>query len=354
MTSPPLVVRFGSLGDMVQLSVLMERLGKETGRPVDLLAGTPGARDLLARLPEVGEIWIARGRRTPYLLAPEQWELVRWLRHRGPSPVCLIETVESARAPLLRLLRRGGMSSAEVFDASALERGALEHTLDFLDRVSTAFLDRLGPARGSESDPARSPCLPPTVAESADFLAWRDRLGLGSRPLVVFHVTSRRANRGRWPTARWAELARAILEKLPDAAILLSGTAADRPGIAALARACSDPRVIDTSGDLPLGRLLALLAVADSCVSLDSGPAHLAAAVGCPLVVLLGMADPRRVAPRGSTPIELVAARPSEAWPADPLTWQRMNALADIPLGSVLGAWIRVRSADSPHGNSPP
>ena len=49
--------------------------------------------------------------------------------------------------------------------------------------------------------------------------------------------------------------------------------------------------------DLPLRRLLALLSLAHSCVSVDTGPAHIAAALNCPLVVLFGKANPARFRP---------------------------------------------------------
>ena len=50
--------------------------------------------------------------------------------------------------------------------------------------------------------------------------------------------------------------------------------------------------------DLPIPRLLALQSRASAMISVDTGPAHTAAAVGCPVLVLFGIADPVRIAPR--------------------------------------------------------
>jgi ADP-heptose:LPS heptosyltransferase len=50
---------------------------------------------------------------------------------------------------------------------------------------------------------------------------------------------------------------------------------------------------------VPLGDLPALLAACRACVSVDTGPAHIAAAVGCPLLTIFGPSDPARFAPRG-------------------------------------------------------
>ena len=51
---------------------------------------------------------------------------------------------------------------------------------------------------------------------------------------------------------------------------------------------------------LLLRRLLALLSMAHSCISVDTGPAHAAAALNCPLTVLFGRANPARFRPRSA------------------------------------------------------
>jgi len=55
----------------------------------------------------------------------------------------------------------------------------------------------------------------------------------------------------------------------------------------------------DTALDLPT--MAALLGSLDLFVSSDTGPMHLAAAVGTPVVALFGPADPRRYGPRAAT-----------------------------------------------------
>ena len=59
--------------------------------------------------------------------------------------------------------------------------------------------------------------------------------------------------------------------------------------------------------DLPLRRLLALLSIAHSCISVDTGPAHAAAALDCPLTVLFGKANPARFRPLSSrSPVQVL------------------------------------------------
>jgi ADP-heptose:LPS heptosyltransferase len=346
MTPAPLVVRFGSLGDLVQSTVLLAPLAEAAGQPCDLVTGHRQAATLLAGLPFVGEIRVVASRRRPYAVSREQRALVAWLRGRERSLTCLVETVEAVRPKLLRLLARGGTREQELLDAAGLERGALEHTVDFLHRVAGAAVERL------EVDPIpQQPPLPRlavTAAERDACRAWLARQGLDGRPIVVVHPSSRRKNRGRWQAARWAAVLREVLAVEPEARVVLSGSARERRAVADIARATADARVRPAAGDLPLRRLVALLALADSFLGLDSGPAHFAAAMGCPLVALFGMADPRRVAPRGAGAVEIVAALPREQWPDDPLAWQRTNRLETIPIDPVAAAWRRLPRRGAP------
>jgi heptosyltransferase-2/heptosyltransferase-3 len=55
----------------------------------------------------------------------------------------------------------------------------------------------------------------------------------------------------------------------------------------------------NVADDLPIPRLVALLSRTAGLITVDSGPGHAAAAVGCPLVVLFGKALPSLYRPWG-------------------------------------------------------
>jgi heptosyltransferase-2/heptosyltransferase-3 len=67
-------------------------------------------------------------------------------------------------------------------------------------------------------------------------------------------------------------------------------------------------------------------------VSVDTGPAHIAAALGCPLIVLYGDASPRNWLPRSASGSEVIPL-------GGPPISERANA---ISLGDVLAAWDRL------------
>ncbi len=68
---------------------------------------------------------------------------------------------------------------------------------------------------------------------------------------------------------------------------------------AATVQACTKARPINLCGQTGLRELAALLDLSDLLVTCDSGPMHIAAAQGTPVVAVLGPTDPRRTGPYG-------------------------------------------------------
>jgi ADP-heptose:LPS heptosyltransferase len=125
----------------------------------------------------------------------------------------------------------------------------------------------------------------------------------------------------RWPAAHYAELAR-ILHASGIAPVLI-GTQAEHDLAAAITLQCPD--AIDLTGQTDLLTLGALAHQAALAVGNDTGPMHLAAAVGRPCVVLFSAAsDPDLTAPRA----------PDGAWS----TVLRAPDLADLSVARVVAA----------------
>ena len=100
----------------------------------------------------------------------------------------------------------------------------------------------------------------------------------------------------RWPVARFAELARRLSSRrlVP----VVAGSAAEAGDAAAIVAAC--PEAIDLSGKTSLQELAGVAHRAAFAVGGDTGPIHLAAMMGCPVVALFsGYSNPALAAPRG-------------------------------------------------------
>lgn len=123
----------------------------------------------------------------------------------------------------------------------------------------------------------------------------------GSRHVARRRMRARSGAAKYWPEARWAEVVRAVRCERPDLAIVFSGTAAEKSLNAQVLRLAGVADAQDAAGDLPVERLLPLLERARSLIAVDTGPAHAAAALGCPTVALFGHIDPWLYRPGGAT-----------------------------------------------------
>jgi lipopolysaccharide heptosyltransferase II len=114
-----------------------------------------------------------------------------------------------------------------------------------------------------------------------------------------------------WANERWAELARRLTHEL-GLSVHLSGGREDRAVADQIARAAGVP-VVSHAGELTLRETAGLLASAELVISGDTGPLHMAVALGRPVVALFGAADPRRTAPFGQP--DAVVRHPVECSP---------------------------------------
>jgi heptosyltransferase-2 len=146
-----------------------------------------------------------------------------------------------------------------------------------------------------DRDPPRLPIPEETSRRAEQAL---EAAGLVSaKNLVLLAPGSAFAPTKRWPSDRYARLADALSARGFAAALVIGpGEAEIGTRVAGLART----RVPVLGEDLDPVELAAVLARARVLVSNDSGPAHLAAAVGTPVAVLFGPTDPGRTAPSGS------------------------------------------------------
>jgi heptosyltransferase-2 len=131
----------------------------------------------------------------------------------------------------------------------------------------------------------------------------------------------------RWPAARFAEVAGRLAASGVRPAVVWGATDVE-PAAALLSGAPAGTLAV--GAELPLAGLAAAARLARAYVANDSGPTHMAVAVGTPTVAIFGPSDERRFGPFGAladgTPIgEAVAAPllaaddPAPAWPDRPV-----------------------------------
>jgi lipopolysaccharide heptosyltransferase II len=117
-------------------------------------------------------------------------------------------------------------------------------------------------------------------------------------PWVVMSVSA------RWPTKRWPLSSFAgVLDQLHKEGIgpvVLIGSSEERDDVNQLKTMTKSP-FIDLTGAVPLGCLPALLSKAAAMITNDSGPMHIAAALGVPVVAMFGPTSAVRTGPYGTS-----------------------------------------------------
>lgn len=186
----------------------------------------------------------------------------------------------AARAPMTAGFASGG--GGALLDV-ALPYDPRAHTTANARRLVAALLD-VPPSGGS----AR---LEITVEERR---AAARRLAGRRAPLIGLHVSGGRAVK-QWDPQRFAALASRLV-RTRGATIVLTGSAEDRPMVNDLLRGLG-PDGVDLAGTLDLPNLAATLESLDLFITGDTGPMHVAAAVGTPVVAIFGPSDPARYAP---------------------------------------------------------
>ena len=102
-----------------------------------------------------------------------------------------------------------------------------------------------------------------------------------ARPLIACTITNRQPRTRTWPVAAYLRTLE-LLAHDRGATVVLCGSADDAPALHAAAAACRVPARVLTG--LPLRAFAAFLRRCDVLLSTDSGPRHLANAVGTPVV----------------------------------------------------------------------
>ena len=116
-------------------------------------------------------------------------------------------------------------------------------------------------------------------------------------PFIVMHPGARRWYKS-WPPDFFSQLGDRIVNEL-HVPIVLAGGKSDTSAIQTIQDGMT-VSCINVGAQLSLRELACLLKMASLCVVNDSGPMHMAAALGSPTIALFGLTDPKYWAPRGA------------------------------------------------------
>jgi ADP-heptose:LPS heptosyltransferase len=179
------------------------------------------------------------------------------------------------------------VSSDRTGGTRLLTRSARYHDAQHEVEKNVAVARLLGVDGDVELEPPSLPELPRMAEESLRSVA-------GPRGYITLSVRGTKRNR-TWPARHGAMLAEHAAAKLGVGTVYVGGEE-DREIAEEIAAASPVPIAV-LAGRLSLLQSLAVIIGARAAVAVDSGPMHLAALVGTPVVALFGPADPLKYRP---------------------------------------------------------
>jgi heptosyltransferase-2 len=126
----------------------------------------------------------------------------------------------------------------------------------------------------------------------------RSHLDADRKPLIGLFAGAEFGPSKRWPWKRFVEVAKMLRRRIPGCQLAI--LAGPKETWLAVRLHEETGKIHPVVGpDLDLGRLASLLTGLDLLVTNDSGPMHMAAALGIPCLAIFGPTDPRRTSPVG-------------------------------------------------------
>ncbi len=104
----------------------------------------------------------------------------------------------------------------------------------------------------------------------------------------------------KWPLDSFTRLCERLLIEQPHGWLVITGVASERKDAQFIRDRVQNPRCIDFTGQTSFRELLALYGIASLMITNDSGPAHFAALLSLPTIVLFGPETPRLYSPMGT------------------------------------------------------
>jgi ADP-heptose:LPS heptosyltransferase len=304
----PIVFAFGRLGDMVMLSSVVQLLHQRFGRRCLVVGAGAWNSQLYRDHPDVERV-LSFSRHMPFMLSWAWWRVLPALHRSAPGPIYVCERSPRQLIRIRWMLKISGIDPSRcLFMSDAAD--ASEHWTDRYVRLGQLTPPALSAGEYPLSPAAKpAPRLSVLDSERTEFDAWLRAKGWQGRKLVMlqpgnFRSMSRRREQWRrlnaddkaWPVENWVSLAHEVLAYLPDALVVLCGAPQEGAMLREIQHAAATPDVV--SAELGLRQLLGMSESAHSMISVDTGPAHAAAALGLPLVVLFGAESQREWLPR--------------------------------------------------------
>lgn len=311
-----LVVNLGGIGDLLLSTPAVRALKETFPRASITMLVTPQAAPLARDLPYVDSVRVfyfdaARAIRN-------SWTLLRfWMRHfdiafnmrsiasdRGAKLIQWIFSVVKPRVSAGRNTDgRGAFFSLTVAETLAGEKHEMEYDLDLVSAAGARVEDRA-------VDLFRDG---PSIHKIGVLLA-QHGVEPGVTPVVGIHPGGKKSH--RWPLHYYCSVVKELAHRYPQAVFVVTGDARE----ASLGNTiCHNvaAHVVNLAGALSIKETISLIRQCSLFIANDTGPMHIAAVAGVPLVALFGPGYITRFDPRVLSPKTVTLYRQAPCSPCD-------------------------------------
>lgn len=290
-----LCLRLDTIGDVLMMGPAMRAL-RAAGRRVTLMTSPSGAA-IAALMPEADELLVYEApwmKATPARDAAPDRALIDSLAERGFDAAVIFTTFSQSPLPAALTCWHAGIPLrlahcrenpyqlltdwVRETDSEAEARHEVRRQLDLVAAVGATTPDeRLAVA------------VPAAARDDVEALLSAERIDR-SRPWAVVHPGATAPSR-RYPAEFWSEACRELVHD-HNLQLVLTGDARETELVEELQAASGVPSV-SLAGRLDLAGLAALLEAAPLLLAGNTGPVHVAAAVGTPVVDLYALTNPQ-------------------------------------------------------------
>ncbi len=286
-----LILKPSSLGDVIQALPVLRLLKLHLQQAQIFWWLDSALVPLLDRDPDLaGVVPFERRRWATPVRWPEMLQSILWMRRQQFDVVIDLQSL--ARSGAFAWLARGqfliGLDDARegargYYDLAVPRQSFLTHAVDW-------YLSVLPPLRV----PVHNNFIwLPRQADIATAvkLKWRTE----NKNWFVLQPGARWKNK-RWPAGHFAELLRLLAREFPAAQFAILGNAGDKTDGETIRRAAPE-HCLNLCGETSLSAMVEWIRLCDLIITNDTGPMHVAAALGKPLVALFGPTEPHRTGP---------------------------------------------------------
>jgi heptosyltransferase-2 len=290
-----LILKWSALGDVIISSAIFEDVRNAFPNASLDLQTSNAYENLFANDPRFEKVLTVdpKGRDKGF---SGLWRLLRQVRQESYDLVIDLQSNDRSRMflSLLRLFSGGHISFVGLHDYFPY------HAAPGKDAPAGFVRQQMALASAGIDAETKNPCLhiPKSHEDSVQKLL--RQYGLQGSGYIVFLPGSNPDGKlKRWGAHRYASLADALHNKAMGPAVLVGGPDDKEECEAIVDQVENQQSVINLCCQTKILDIVPLVEKAGFVVGSDTGPAHVASAAGCPMLIICGPTDPKRVKPAG-------------------------------------------------------